>query len=134
MLDFLGFTLLAVAGGFGGFYSIKRAKGRTWAHWIGFIIALAAGVLMVTTVVGAALTWTANWIPYIAGAAVVVFGLITVFDLADKRPDKGAILGALIVPSMLAIGITQIAQATTEIKDNGRDLQSTIEQRTGNGR
>ncbi|MCW6003833.1 hypothetical protein K1W54_04450 [Micromonospora sp. CPCC 205371] len=134
MLDFLGFTLLAVAGAFGGFYSLKRARGRAWAHWVGFVIALAAGVLMITTLVGAALTWTADWIPYIAGGALVVFGLITLFDLADKRPDKGAVLGALILPSLLTIGITQISQATDEIGDNGRELQTTIEQRTGNGR
>lgn len=129
MLDALGFTLLAVAGGFGGFYSLKRAKGRKWAHWVGFVIALAAGILMITTMIGGALTWTANWIPYVAGALLVVFGLITLFDMADKRPDAGAILGAIILPSVLAIAVAQIGQAAGEIEDNSRDLKTTVEQK-----
>lgn len=127
MFNWLGFALVVAAGAWAAFYSIKRARGRKWGHWLGYAYALVAGVLAISTVFGDMLRWTADWLPFVALALIVVFGLITVFDLSDKRPDAGAMIGALILPSLLVVGIGQVKQFSDEVKDNGKTIRTQVE-------
>lgn len=122
-------------GAWAAFYSLKRAKGRVWGHWAAWALALAVGLFMVTTMVGGALRWSGS----IGGAAVagiitLIFGVITIWDLADKRPDAGAILGALILPSVIALGLAQLIGAVGDIQENARDTGRQIQQQTAGGR
>ena len=125
-VNVVGWLALGAVGAWAAFYCLKRAKGSTWAHWFGFGIALLVGFAMVGTQWDGAIDWAASYF-VLGGAAIltVVLGLPALFDIIkDRKPDTIAILAALILPSILAVGISQIGQFVGDALGNAKQTRA----------
>lgn len=129
MAHFLGWLGLGFVGAWSAFYCLRRAKGRKAAHWVGLAIATLAGFGMVGTIWTGALNWASSGIiAGGAGALVLIFGLPAAFDMLDGKPDTMAILAGLILPSVLAVGISQLWQFGSDAIDNVKQTNISVQQ------
>jgi hypothetical protein len=129
MLNFLGWLVVGAVGAWAAFYSLRRAKGSMWAHWMAFGIAGIAGFGMIGTMLDGAIDWAASYF-VLGGAAIitVVLGLPAFFDIVkDRKPDTMAILAALILPSIFALGVAQVGQFASDSWDNMKSTRVSVE-------
>jgi hypothetical protein len=127
MSQLLGWLAVGATGAWAAFYCLKRAKGSTWAHWLGLAIALGAGLLMIGTMVDGALDWFGAWVTGGALILLLVLGLPAFFDIVkDRKPDTMAILAGLLLPSVIAVAISQGVQAINMIGDRAGDVKSNV--------
>jgi hypothetical protein len=127
MANLIGWLGVVGVGAWAGFYCLKRAKGSVGAHWLGLIFTTCAGLLAIGTMVGGALLWFSGWI---AGGALIlglVVGLPGGFDIfKDRKPDTMALLAGLILPSILAVLVSQAVQFGGIVADKFDGVKSDV--------
>lgn len=126
MAHLIGWLGVIAVGAWAGFYCLRRAKGSKGVHWLGLAFTTAAGLLAIGTMVGGALLWFSGWI---AGGAVIlglIVGLPAGFDIKDGRPDTMALIAGLILPSILAVFISQGVQALGLVGHKFDNLKSNV--------
>lgn len=128
ILASLGFLGFAIAVAWGALYFLKRARSRVWMHWTAFVFACVAGLLAMGSWLTDLLAWGTGFVPYLSGILLFV-GLVIVFiDLIDKRPDRLALICAMIIPSVVAAGVGQLQNAWDQVGENAEQVKTTIEQ------
>lgn len=126
MANLIGWLGVIAVGAWAGFYCLKRAKGSTAAHWLGLVFTTCAGILAIGTMVGGALLWFSGWI---AGGAVIlglIVGLPAGFDLKDRKPDTMALIAGLVLPSILAVLVSQGVQLAGVVADKAGAVKSDV--------
>jgi NO-binding membrane sensor protein with MHYT domain len=129
MLYFIGWLAVGATGAWAAFYCLRRAKGSLWAHWMGFGIAAIAGFGMIGTMLDGAVHWAANGV-VLGGAGILTLGLglPMIFDIVkDRKPDTIALIAALILPSILALGISQLSQFVGNSFDHMKSTRVSVE-------
>jgi hypothetical protein len=131
MLANLGFVFLAAMFGWAAFYCLRRAKGSVWAHWFGWVLALLGGFGLVGTIADSMFDWAASYV-VMGGAAIITLGLgiPALFDiLKDRKPDTVALIAALVLPSVMLVGMSQLGSFASNswerMQDTGRNIQQT---------
>lgn len=94
----------------------KSIKGLAWASFVG---ALADGALLPGTVVGDAVDAVLGWLPY--GdlfpwlILIIGWGLVFLDAWNDLEPNMGAVVGALLLPSVASSMTGGLAEWTQDI-------------------
>lgn len=99
----------------GGLIALSLYVHKRRLTWVALILGLFAGVLIAISAIGGWLSALGSKIPY-APLILVVVGAVTIaLDIRDKRPDKPAVLFAMIIPTFFAAGLTQLPTVVQDI-------------------
>lgn len=102
--------------------------------WAALILAAVAGTLLGASVLARLVGYMTGWAGWVAFLPflLVLTGLVVIaLDLRDKKPDKPAVLFAVLVPLFLAAAWAQAPTVLDNIGDAFGDLGANVSANTG---
>jgi len=97
----------------------------------GVILALVAGLALLTTFVGSWLGAVIGWGIGFAVAGLIISLAILGIDLHDGRPDKPAFWAAFVLPLFLVLGVGQLPAVGRQIGNGGHQVEAQFQQQHG---
>jgi hypothetical protein len=118
---------------------VQRAARKGWnfvVHWIAGFIAFAGGLILFASSLAGYLThlgWVQGYVLPIGSIvlAVVVTACAIADVVGDGKPDKRAVVCALVLPTLLAVAVGAWPSSSGKVGHDGHNWQQTVQSRSG---